>query len=310
MARKQNPIGFDKPTKPVKSPKPRRARKKKVSADGKTQAQREKEIKTHNYKDRAKRMRGFFGDGFKAKDGYDLRKINSWTPAQKAKVTRYFRVIAPRITGEFIVKRYRIPENREAAIVASLQEELLPGQTAAAFSVDPGEKINIKIKRGKATVKRGGIEQIKMTFDKQAFLEDPDAEIDRLLAETDANVFRILVGGQQQNKTLTRADVKDEIVRLVRKYAPENIQRDHRQRPFDEWLNGLVAYPGTQKKTYTQVEGFVRRHVSFMEKKESERLDNLGAERMNVSVKEFRRRRTVRTAQKKRGKRGPGKRVR
>jgi hypothetical protein len=265
----------------------------------KTAKQLEREIRNLQYKERAKRMRGFFGDMFKAKDGYDLRKVDSWTPQQKAKVTRYFRVIAPRITGDFIVKRYRKPENITAAIQASLQERVLEGQTAAAFNVDPGEKLEIKIREGRASVKQGGIDRVRLPFNKAAFLEDADAEIDRVLAATDANVFRVITGGQQQNKTLTREDVKGEIFALIMNYRPEAIREEHGQRPFDEWLNGLMAYPGTKKKTFTAIDRFVRKHARIMEIKERNRLDQLAADRKGITVKELRRQRTLRKKRRK-----------
>lgn len=265
-------------------------------------------IKRQQYKDRVKRMRPFFGDMFKASEGYDLRSPDKWTPQQKAKVTRYFRVIAPRITGDFVKKRYRKPENIRAAIEASLQERVLPGQKVAAFNVDPGEQIEIKIKDGRAAIKQAGVDRVKLPFNKAAFLADPDAEIDRVLAMTDANVFRIITGGQQQNKTLTRSDVKDEIIKLIRDYHPENIQRAQDQRPFDEWLNGLMAYPGTEKKTFSAIDRFVHKHIKIMEKKEKDRLDQLSAERQGISVATLRRRRTLRKKKKLAKKRGKKKR--
>jgi len=266
--RKINPLGLEDPGY---VPKPKKHKKKKPQ----TKKQREAGIRKENYRTRVKRMRGLFGDQFKAKDGYDIRKINSWTPAQKAKITKYFRVIAPRITGDFVVKRYRRQDSIDAAVEASLQEKRLKGQTGVAFSIDPGDKIEVKVRKGKATVVRNGLQRAKLAFDKQAFLEDPDREIDRVLAESNANVFRVLVGGQEQNKTLTRSMVKDEIFKLIRDYSPANIQRDQDQRPFDEWLNGLVAYPGTEKRTFSGVERFIKKHERTVAKREIARLNKL-----------------------------------
>ena len=268
-------------------------------AKEKTKKQRETEIKRAQYKERAKRMRVLFRDEFSAKNGFDLRKVDSWTPAQKAKVTKYFRVVAPRITGDFVVKRYRRSDNLEAAVRSSLQEKLLPGQTAAAFSVDPGEDLTVKVREGKAIVARNGMRQLELMFDKAAFLSDPKSEIERVLAETDANVFRIIVGGQKQNKTLTRSDVIDEIVSLIENYSPENIRRDQGQRSFDEWLNGLIAYPGTEKRTFSRVSRFVYQHKKVMEKRERDRLDELSAERQGITVATVRRRRAARKKKKK-----------
>lgn len=294
MARKSNPLFPD----PGYVPRPKRPKKR---AGTQTKKERVAGAALDDYKQRARRMRGLFGDTFKAKDGYDLRKIKSWSPAQKSKVTKYFRVMAPRITGDFVVKRYRRQDSIDAAVVASLQEQRLKGQTAVAFSVDSGDKLSVKIKRSTKTVRKSrvnkktgeitfttkririttanvvknGLGRTKLAFDKQAFLEDPDAEIDRVLAESGANVFRVLVGGQEQNKALTRNMVKDEIFALIRDYSPRNIQRDQDQRPFDEWLNGLVAYDGTQKRTLSGVERYIRKHERQVAKREIARLNKL-----------------------------------
>ncbi len=228
------------------------------------------------YKTRAKRLRPFFKDMFSAKSGFDLRKPGTWTPQQKRKVTNYFRVMAPRITGDFKVKRYRLPENTRAAIDASLQEHPLKGQTAVAFSMThPREKLEISIKDGVANVRQSGVSHVELKFNKKAFLKDPDAEIDRALNATDANIFRVITGAQQQLKTLTRSDVKEEIARLTRMYKESNIRRDMGQRPFDDWLNGLMAYPGTEKKTQTAVDKFVYRQERASAKREIDRLDTL-----------------------------------
>ena len=306
--RKQNPSLAASPGYVPRKKKRKRRPKPKAEF---TKAEREAAIQKANYIERTKRMRGLFGDQFKAKDGYDLRKINSWTPAQKAKVTRYFRVIAPRITGDFVVRRYRIKENFDAALSASLQEKPLKGQTAVAFSVDPGEKLEVKVKKGRAKVVRDGFQNVKLQFDKNALIEDPDREIDRILALTNANVFRVLTGAFKQNKTLTRSNVRDELVRLIRYYDPSNIERDQGQRPFDEWLNGLIAYEGSEEKTFRGVDKFVQRHIKRMKQRERDRLDDLSAKKKGMTRAQYRRYRTImrkkRAAKKKAKKRGKGK---
>lgn len=245
-----------------------------------TQKEREALHKRHLYKERAKRLRPFFRDMFTAAEGFDLRKPGTWTPHQKAKVTKYFRVMAPHITGDFKVKRYRLPDNMRAAIDATLQEKPLKGQTAAAFRLaDVREVLDVQVRKGTARVKQSGVSRIKLEFNKAAFMADPDAEIDRVLAMTDANVFRVMVGGFQQLKTLTRSDVKAEIANLIKTYSPDNILRAQGQRPFDDWLNGLMAYPGTKKRTYTQVQKFVKRQERDSAKREIARLDALSKEK-------------------------------
>jgi hypothetical protein len=253
---------------------------------------REKADKLRKYKERAKRMRVLFRDEFSAANGFDLRKPASWTPAQKAKVTRYFREVAPTITGDFVVKRYRRKDSLEAAARASLQGAVLPGQTAVGFSVDPGEKLDVKVRKGKAVVARNGQAEVSLYFDKAAFLEDPKAEVERVLRETDANVFRVIVGKKKQLRTLTRDDVVNEIMFLIETYHPDNVQEG--QRTFDEWLNGLQAYTGTEKRTYSRVMRQVKEHKKEMAKRERDRLDKKAADKAGITVKTYRARRTRR----------------
>lgn len=257
MARKRNPI-TDPPKGRVRPPKKRKKKKPLL-----TKKEREAAIAEYNYRDRVKRMRGIFGDQFKAKDGYDLRKFNSWTPAQKSKVTKYFRVIAPRITGPFVKKYYRRKDHLTEAIVESQQEQLLPGQTAAVFSVDdPREKVQVKFSKKKpATVVRRGIEQVSLRFDRAAFLDDPEAEVERVLDLTDANVFRIITGANLQNRTLNRNEIIDEIFKIIANYSADT--PGYQGRSFDEWLNGLVAYPGTQSKVRPKIQQIISKHAKI-----------------------------------------------
>ena len=92
-----------------------------------TKRQRKEFSRTVNYMERVEKMRPFFRDVFTPDAGFNLHNIDSWTSAQKRKVTRYFRVMAPRLTGgERVVKRYRRPDHLDSAIRSSLQEEMLP----------------------------------------------------------------------------------------------------------------------------------------------------------------------------------------
>jgi len=241
-----------------------------------TEAERKKKYKTSQYKERAKRLRPFFKGQFAAGEGFDLRKPDSWTPAQKAKVTKYFRVMAPHITGDFVTKRYRNKENEQAAFDASLQEHRLKGQTGIAFKLsDPNEKLEIVVKRGKATIKQSGVTRVKIKFNRERFLADPDAEIDRALATTKANAFRLITGGSTQLKRLTRSDVKLELMALIKQYAPTRVRYEQGQRSYDDWLNGLIAYEGSAKKTATAIDKFIKRQERVSAVNEIERLDTL-----------------------------------
>ena len=254
-----------------RAPKARKRRQRKKGEL--TKRERRAIIKELNYKERAKKMRPYFGDTFKASEGFDLRRPKTWTPAQKAKVTKYYRVMAPRLSHDFEVKRYRRPDKLENAIDASLQEHPLPGQTAALFSYDPGEQVEIVTEGDEVRVVRQGLDRGKIKFDRNAFLEDPEAEIQRALDATNANVFRILVGGNEQNKALTREDVMGEIFAMIDRYSVENVEEG--ERPWQEWLNGLVAYGGPKKRTKSRLSRQIEKHKKLSEQRDKERLATL-----------------------------------
>lgn len=133
------------------------------------------------------------------------------------------------------------------------------GQTAAIFKVRKGEAVKVSIIKGRVKVRRRGVSEDVLTWDRAAFLEDPEAAIDDLLAQTDANVFRILTGANQQLRILTRANLKKEIFALMDRYSEENLE-DYEYH-YGEWLNGIVAFPGTTSRGQSRMQERLSRQV-------------------------------------------------
>ena len=144
----------------------------------------------------------------------------------KRKVTDYFRIMAPRLTGgKFVVKRYRREDHRLEAIAASLQEKPLKGQTAALFTVPQDvEKVEVRFTKTKgAVVSSRGVQTWRLLFNKKAFLDDWKAEVHRVLEAArerelarnrERRKVRRMVAGkklrdqlQKQGKPLTRAEL-------------------------------------------------------------------------------------------------------
>lgn len=256
----------------------------KVPPKGQTLTKRDRKqfSKTVAYMERVKALRPFFGDTFKASEGFNLHDVENWTPAQKRKVTRYYRELAPIIaSGNFQVKRYRKPERLNAAIEASLQEQKLPGQKVAVFSVDPGERVELewKAREREPIVKRGGIEEQKLMFDKNAFLADWKSEVERVLSQTDANVFKVVTGRFRTTETFTREAVIDRILAFMVSYPEEMKQsKGFEDKWYGEWLNGIIAYKGVSLSKM--------RTLSKAHKKE---VDARRRERLSTKARQFRR---------------------
>lgn len=209
-----------------------------------------------NYMERVEMMRPYFRDVFTPTAGFNLHDIDDWTPAQKRKVTRYFRVMAPRITGgERVVKRYRRKDHLDSAIRSSLQEEMLPGQTAAVYSVDPGQELQIKFTRKHALiVTRGGILEDEIRFDKNAFLRDWKSEVNKALESTDAKLFKIITGANRSEQTFTRTTLIEEIAQLMESYGEAELDpSEFDAKWFGEWLNGIIAYKGVTMTKLTRI---------------------------------------------------------
>jgi hypothetical protein len=219
------------------------------SERGKLNKTERKEFLRHvDYMERVEKMRPYFGDMFKAKSGYDLHKVDEWSPAMKKRVTDYFRIMAPRLESDNVaVKRYRRKDHLDSAIIASLQEKPLKGQKAAIFTLPRGvEKVNVRFtkKRG-AVVDQQGIAESTLLFNKANFLEDWKSEVDRVLDQVpDVRLFRIIKGANKSD-VLTRDDIYDEIANIIELYSSDEMaEGTYDKRWFGEWLNGLVAYEG------------------------------------------------------------------
>ena len=135
-------------------------------------------IRNRKYDEQARKLRAshlFSKETFNAKDGgVDLRMSpDKWPATTKARITKYYKELAPRLAGDYVVKRYYKPGRLKVAAAAALQTRLLPGQKAVAFSVDKDQDLEVSFDRkNRITVKRGGILEDKHFFDAAAMLID------------------------------------------------------------------------------------------------------------------------------------------
>ena len=203
-------------------------------------------------KDRVKQIRPYFGYVFKPSEGYDLRDIEEWHPSKKKKATGYLLAMAPDLmTEEKVIKRMRKPERLEAMIMRSDQTEFLPGQTAAVFHVEKGRELSVDMdKRGVIDYELDGIEENELKFNVANLHKDADAEIDRVLEQTDANVFRTKLIVGEGYDVFNRDDIRSEVHRYMQDYQrrrpKDNIEK------WDQFLRGLVAFPGETKRAVTR----------------------------------------------------------
>lgn len=212
-------------------------------------AQQQKQIKRSLYRDRVEKLRPYFGDLFRPKaDGsYDLRKSpDTWSPKDKARVTKYWRVIAPQIVQAHKPRYYRRDDHLRAAVAHTQQEDFLPGQRAALFAVEEGETLKVKVRGNKVKVVRQGVGVEKAYFDPQLMIRDPEAAVIDVLERLPDGALRykIMVGPHESRGTWRAEDIAQGVMYLVSKYDDESEYdpSDTHSRYYTNWLFGISAY--------------------------------------------------------------------
>ena len=214
-------------------------------------------IKNDALKLHVKKMRPYFGDMFKAKSGFDLRKPDTWTPAQKAKVTRYWQVIAPQAARTHKARYYKDPENLEAAVMYTQQERLLPGQKAALYAVAPGEKLTVKVTKGRVKARRNSVEVNKVYFDPDLMLEDPvQAGRDALAQLEGAKLYKLMFGPHESRGTFKTPDsVLNAMAFFIGRYGDDEYDsEDPFSHHYGNWLGGVIGYFGRRETVSHRVE--------------------------------------------------------
>src|SRR3990172_5840329 len=190
---------------------------------GPTDAQQKKQIKRSLYRERVKKLRPYFGTLFKAPAGFDLRKSpDTWPRNAKKKLTKYWRVIAPQVAQKHKPRYFRRPDHLRAAIAHTQQEDFLPGQRAALFPLEPGEKLTTKFTRkGKIKVTRQGVGVEKAYFDLQRMLTDPDTEVERTVTKLPPGAlrFKIMMGPHESRGTWREEDIAQGVMMFLNKYS-------------------------------------------------------------------------------------------
>jgi len=203
-----------------------------------------KAIKRERYKDRVKELRKYF-EGFEASKGFNLRDIDKWTPQAKRKITNYWEVMGIQVARPHVVKYYRRPDHIKAAAEFAQQDKQLKGQKAVLIPVDDPKNLSVKFtKSGEIKVKRGGVSVSKIFFNKKRFLDDPIAELERALAKTDAQLFKLIQGPHESSSAVSREDLAGKILKIIERYGDDRAyDPDDRRSSFvANWLNGIIPY--------------------------------------------------------------------
>ena len=195
-----------------------------------------------------------YASGFAAADGYDLRDIDSWTPAQKAKVTKYWNALNDLTARSNYVFRGRNKEHLRIAQEVAQHPPKMPAFKVAFIPFtppkgEPGFVPELKFTKGTVIVKSQHHTRRYIPFDKEALVENPDAEIKRAISEAgNAKIFTIQAGMYEISTASDKGMIGEHVKRLMAKYdgvttltgdkkKDDPAAHDHRR-----WLNGIIGY--------------------------------------------------------------------
>ncbi len=244
--------------------------------------------KLERYRRQAKKLRAThaFGDTF-SKD-QNLLYPEKWTPAQKARVTRYAKELGSLIAGESQTKRYFRSDHLELAIYASPQRKLLPGQKAAIFPVDDiKEKVILEFTRDHKIKKysRGGIEETTFMFDPDNFIDDPVAELEKVLDDAPGQFFKFIINETESKDFWNADDMVDRMDSMIERYSKIE------GKEVEDFIYGIKAYP--KLRTKTKLEKRKKKHSSLVTKRQRGRLREIGKKKRALTKAQIKRLRTT-----------------
>lgn len=196
---------------------------------------------------------GKLATGFEARDGYSLREIDDWTPAEKARVTRLWNLVDELTAKPFQVVRKRKPENIRAvqkfaqhgAYPPELKVAIIKvayPQEAATVTVDPKTLDVTVTERG---VSRRSRDFAEFDIDMARLEADPRGEITAMVKQIPASqMYGIQAGPYEVNRTYTMRGVVTGVINLMNKYSEEQGHKpeDKNSSHWSNWLGGIVAY--------------------------------------------------------------------
>ena len=196
---------------------------------------------------------GKLADGFEARDGFDLRDVDDWTPAQKAKVTKLWNLVDKLTAKPFQVVRKRKPENiravQEFAQHGKYPPELKVGIIKVAY---PEERAQVDVDPDtlEVTVTERGVSRTKGDFEDfdigaDELEEDARGYLDEMFDELpEGRMYGIQAGEYEVNQVYTREGVTRAMIGLMNKYSTEEgyDEDDKNSSHWTNWLGGVVVY--------------------------------------------------------------------
>jgi len=215
------------------------------------------------------KRQGKFADGFEASDGFDIRQINRWTPAQKGKISRMFRIIDKLTSRPFQVYRSRNKKNLRKVQQAAQHDEF-PKNLKVAFVPSSSQKARVKIritKKGNVKFKQGSVRREVIDFASYGYAPedlalDPGAVVEDVARQVPANRYKIQAGEHEVNQgrsigrmgsSFQRNKLKEAVMKMVNYYSADRFDVNNKNSSyFGNWLFGIVGYTFDEYADYRQ----------------------------------------------------------
>jgi hypothetical protein len=195
---------------------------------------------------------GKLASGFEARDGYNLRDVDTWTPAEKAKVTRLWNLVDELTAKPYQIVRKRKPENIHAVQKFAQHGTYPPELKVAIIKVAyPEEKAEVEVDPDTmvVTVTERGVS--RRTHDFADYVDYDDLEnfprdtIKAMIAAVpESKMYGIQAGQYEVDRTYTERGVTTAVINLMNKYSEGkgHNPNDKNSSHWLNWLGGIVAY--------------------------------------------------------------------
>lgn len=204
----------------------------------------------HDYKTMAKLVRPF-AKIFAAREGYRLDKIDEWKPAQKAKLTRYYKKAIMLASKQFELYHSNDAESMERMADLSNQKGF-PEFNQVFYPAPPGSKIhyNKKTNTATATGMRSSVtayywEQFGVT--PEQLIADPAGVVKAVVAQLPQRKFSIKAGEYSIGKGVPliylAGGLSNKVAQLIEKYSSDVYDPNNPNSHYwGNWLTGIDAW--------------------------------------------------------------------
>ena len=205
-----------------------------------------------------------YATGFTAKDGYDLRRFSQWSPAQKAKITRYATAVMESRARPHVEVRARNVGNDPKKLRQAKREFNAPGNFPALkvafvpFATPRNEPMfrpKLHFTDSGIVIQGKGYYKQFIPFDAKSLVKDAGQEVRRVAGLLNNRHITLQCGLHEQGSM----DIADNLVKQVRNFMLKYDGKTHirskgrkwkaKHHNWRDWLIGLNGYDFIDKNT-------------------------------------------------------------